>query len=61
MMSHESQPSLSISARDMGRKGATGARLERLGTSAKRLAGEFIGRHFTGKLMDELSAPSKMA
>jgi len=45
----------------MGRKGATGARLERLGTSAKRLAGEFIGRHFTGKFIVELTPPAKMA
>jgi hypothetical protein len=45
----------------MGRNGAVGARLERLGTFAKRLAGEFIGRHFTGKRHIYLPAPIKMA
>jgi hypothetical protein len=45
----------------MGRNGAAGARLERLATFAKRLAGEFIGRHFTGKRLVKLRAPLKMA
>jgi hypothetical protein len=52
---------LSISARDMGRNGAAGARLERLATLAKRLAGEFIGRHFTGKRWFNPPAAVKMA
>jgi hypothetical protein len=45
----------------MGRNGAAGARLDRLATVAKRLAGEFIGRHFTGKRLIKLPALSKMA
>jgi hypothetical protein len=52
---------LSISARDMGRKGAAGARLERLATFAKRLAGEFIGRDFTGKACGQLPPLQEMA
>jgi hypothetical protein len=45
----------------MGKKGAAGARLERLATFAKRLAGEFIGRHFTGKRFIGLPSATKMA
>jgi hypothetical protein len=45
----------------MGKNGAAGARLERLATFAKRLAGEFIGRHFTGKRCIKLPPPVKMA
>src|SRR5471032_1769837 len=42
-MSHTSQPSASISARDMGKNGATAARADRLGTVANKLVGELIG------------------
>jgi hypothetical protein len=43
----------------MGRKGAAGARLERLATFAKRLVGEFIGRHCTGKAFDGIAFVKK--
>src|SRR5450830_425845 len=42
-MSQTSQPSASISARDMGKNGATAARADRLGTVANKLVGELIG------------------
>ena len=54
-------PSTSISARDMGRKGATGARLDRFGTVANKLIGELMGRYCTGKPVCLLPLAKKTA